>query len=216
MRLRARGEEDKAKRTAAILDAAAEVWSRRSWNEFTVREVAERAGVVKGTVYLYFTTKEELLLAMCARLLDDYFGEVDRTLEKKRGRWQAGHVAEAFAGSLRGRDPLLRLLPAVGGILEQNVGYGAGRDFKQRLLQHLETTAALLESHVPTLKRGEAMRFLLRMSALLTGLANMAFPAPVVEKIYLDEPRLRVLRVDVRREFADALTALLQGKEKRS
>ncbi len=49
-----------AKRRESILRAALAVFDRRDFHEVTMEEVAQAAGVAKGTVYLYFKSKEEL------------------------------------------------------------------------------------------------------------------------------------------------------------
>ena len=47
-----------------ILEAALAAFGSKGFNETTVDEVAQAAGVAKGTVYLYFDSKEHLLLAL--------------------------------------------------------------------------------------------------------------------------------------------------------
>ena len=51
----------------AILDAARAVFSREGYAASSVDDVAAEAGIGKGTVYLYFKSKEELYLAALAR-----------------------------------------------------------------------------------------------------------------------------------------------------
>src|ERR1700691_4709916 len=51
----------------AILDAARTVFSREGYAASSVEDVADEAGIGKGTVYLYFKSKEELYLAALAR-----------------------------------------------------------------------------------------------------------------------------------------------------
>ncbi len=50
-------------RRQQIAQAALEVFSTRGYGEATVREIARRAGVAEGTVYLYFRSKRDLLVA---------------------------------------------------------------------------------------------------------------------------------------------------------
>lgn len=50
-------------RIREILEAACRVVARHGFQGTTVDRVAEEAGIAKGTVYLYFQTKEELLKA---------------------------------------------------------------------------------------------------------------------------------------------------------
>jgi AcrR family transcriptional regulator len=61
-------------RCAEILDAARKVFARRGFEGATVGEIAEAAGLAKGTVYLYFPSKREIYLAAVrqgmSRLLD--------------------------------------------------------------------------------------------------------------------------------------------------
>jgi AcrR family transcriptional regulator len=50
-------------RRDTILSAAREVFSRVGFAAATVEDVAEQAGIGKGTLYLYFRSKEEIYLA---------------------------------------------------------------------------------------------------------------------------------------------------------
>jgi len=58
---------DLHERADALLDAAAEVLSGTGPREVRIEEVARRAGVGKGTVYLHWDNREHLLLAVAAR-----------------------------------------------------------------------------------------------------------------------------------------------------
>jgi TetR/AcrR family transcriptional regulator, transcriptional repressor for nem operon len=59
-------------RREQILDAAARVLVGRGLAATTMAEVAEAASVAKGTVYLYFESKAELLAGLRARYFDDF------------------------------------------------------------------------------------------------------------------------------------------------
>jgi AcrR family transcriptional regulator len=51
-------------RRAEILEAALQLFSSKGFHDTTMEEVANAAGVAKGTIYLYFQSKEHLLLAL--------------------------------------------------------------------------------------------------------------------------------------------------------
>jgi TetR/AcrR family fatty acid metabolism transcriptional regulator len=51
-------------RRTEILQAALNLFSEKGFGETTVEDVAQAAGVAKGTIYLYFRSKEHLLLAL--------------------------------------------------------------------------------------------------------------------------------------------------------
>ena len=56
-------------RRAEILDAARKVCAARGYHEMTVDEIAQAAGIAKGTVYLYFRSKHEIYWAMIEQVL---------------------------------------------------------------------------------------------------------------------------------------------------
>lgn len=56
--------EKKEERRQLLLSAAAEVFSEKGYAGTTISDVAERAKIGKGTVYGYFTSKEDLFFAL--------------------------------------------------------------------------------------------------------------------------------------------------------
>jgi AcrR family transcriptional regulator len=62
-----RGADDKR---AAILAAAFTLFSRYGYRRTSIEEVARTAGIAKGTVYLYFRTKEEIFRALSQASID--------------------------------------------------------------------------------------------------------------------------------------------------
>src|SRR5215813_9009848 len=50
-------------RTAGILEAARKVFAKKGFNDATVDDIADQAGVAKGTVYLYYRSKREIYFA---------------------------------------------------------------------------------------------------------------------------------------------------------
>ena len=50
-------------RTVGILEAARKVFAMKGFNEATVDDIADAAGVAKGTVYLYYRSKRDVYLA---------------------------------------------------------------------------------------------------------------------------------------------------------
>ncbi len=55
-------------RTREILAAAREVMERRGVETATMEEIAQVAGVAKGTLYLYFASKEDLIHALMSQV----------------------------------------------------------------------------------------------------------------------------------------------------
>ena len=212
-RRRARDEESKQDRRAAILDAAGALFAESAYAAVGMQAVAERVGVVKGTLYLYFPTKEALFLALLQRQLTSWFDDVDGRLAALGPTDDAGPVAALFCASLASRPALIRLLALLHGVLEHNVGDDAVLAFKRFLLDRLARTGAAIERCRPPLTPGQGMRWLLRLHALVIGLGQITDPAPAARRA-LREPDLHPLIVDFGSELEDAARALLAGAER--
>ena len=62
----------------SILEAASEVFAERGYEKSTVRDVAGRAGISVGGIYLYFRNKEELYTWLMRSQMDEFLGRVER------------------------------------------------------------------------------------------------------------------------------------------
>jgi AcrR family transcriptional regulator len=67
---------DAAARREAILDAALTVFAERGYEAARLEDMAKRAGVAKGTVYLYFKDKQALLEALVRGAVTPMLGQV--------------------------------------------------------------------------------------------------------------------------------------------
>jgi AcrR family transcriptional regulator len=67
---RARSETEKLEREGSILTAAEILLRQSDYDSMTMQAVATAAGLAKGTIYLYFTSRESLVLAVHDRLFD--------------------------------------------------------------------------------------------------------------------------------------------------
>jgi AcrR family transcriptional regulator len=70
-------------RRQEILRAATALFAEQGYQRTSVKEVAERAGIAPGTIYLYFDSKGDLLIGLMMRLaeLEDLGDEVERALQ---------------------------------------------------------------------------------------------------------------------------------------
>ncbi|HEX5031773.1 MAG TPA: TetR/AcrR family transcriptional regulator [Candidatus Eisenbacteria bacterium] len=54
----------------AILDATNDLLGRYGYNKMTVEDIADEVGIGKGTIYLHFPSKEEVVLSTIDRMVD--------------------------------------------------------------------------------------------------------------------------------------------------
>ncbi len=86
-------------RRQQILDAAAQVFLDRGLAQATIADVAEAAGVAKGTVYLYFESKSALLTALRARYTNQWLAQAGR-LDTPPGRGGRLRQLRSFLGEM--------------------------------------------------------------------------------------------------------------------
>lgn len=109
---------NKAARPAELLEAAIDVFAQRGYAATRVEDVARRAGVAKGTVYVYFKDKEALFQAAVRHLIGPTVERIEHAIDEFTGssedllRLQIGMFYRQIVGT---RAPaLLRLLVAEG------------------------------------------------------------------------------------------------------
>ncbi len=68
-------------RTREILAAARELLERRGPEAMTMEEIAADAGVAKGTLYLYFQSKDDLIQALITRVGENILRDVEASLK---------------------------------------------------------------------------------------------------------------------------------------
>lgn len=61
---------DPAAKKRMLIDAAIEVLNKKDYSKALIDEIARTAGVAKGTVYLYFKSKEEIYFSVIFALMD--------------------------------------------------------------------------------------------------------------------------------------------------
>lgn len=64
-------------RRASILQAARKLLVARGYQDFVLDDLARKAGVAKGTLFLYFKTKDELLSSTFGDLVDQLGAKLD-------------------------------------------------------------------------------------------------------------------------------------------
>ena len=85
-------EKQRGEREALILQAAEEVLMDKGYYETSIDEIAARVGIAKGTVYLHFPSKEDLVIAIFERDMQQLLQYIDTTISSaltSRGKMEA-------------------------------------------------------------------------------------------------------------------------------
>jgi AcrR family transcriptional regulator len=122
----------KQARPQELLDAALELFAEKGFAGARAEEVAQRAGVSKGTLYLYYPSKEELFKAVIAHSLgsriaataqqvDAYHGAMGPLLEDLLVRWWQQAYASPASCTFKIIVSEVRNFPDIGQFYLHNV-----------------------------------------------------------------------------------------------
>jgi AcrR family transcriptional regulator len=162
---RARSEEQKALRRQAVLEAAEGYFAVVGYEAFSMAQLAKRAGLVKGTLYLYFKTKEELFLTL---------------YEKSLTRWREVFISnlsepmssDAYARTLHNTAmadaTFVPLLIRLEHVIEHNVSIPRLIESKRVFIQEVELIAESTSKSLQ-LSLGQAREVAKTMGVLLIG-----------------------------------------------
>lgn len=195
----------KAQRPGQILEAAFEEFAERGYAAARVEDIARRIGVTKGTIYVYFPSKEELFKAVCRSHLLPVFERIER-------------LSEEFHGSAAG---LLRALLELS--YRDLVSNARSREFIRLMIGEASRVPELVEFYASELiDRGNAGV----QKALARGVASGEFRPDAVE-LLAESPEILVAPAvmaalnrimlgdrgapDVRRQLEAHLAVVLDG-----
>ena len=204
-------DDERAERRAQLL-AAAHALFRQTRELPSVAQIAESAGVAKGSVYNSFSTKEEIFVALLEDSFSGLLGEMLPLIGTlPRG---ANACAEAFAdryAAAMARFPdLLALAGMTNAVLEKNLPVDAMRRFKVGLAAGLAAAGAAVEQGGRRVAHGTGADLLLQTWSLTLGLWQaLDFPAPM--KAQLQCAELAIFDRDFMTELRAAVRVLWRG-----
>lgn len=208
---KARAPEAKQARADALLRAAEEALLEASYHDITILEVAQRAGLAKGTVYLYYPSKEALFLAVLGKKAQACFDSIEAGVAGENHT--AEHIARELASAMLGQHALLSLLSLLFTQLEPGAGIDAVIAFKTELTSRTGTVGEALE-RAGNLPEGAGHKLIVRAYALAVGLQQFSSPPPEIDReLSKKAPDLRKPPMDVKAELIDCLSDIVRAQK---
>jgi len=99
--------EDKRRR---ILEAAVRVFAKKGYFAARVADVARRAGIADGTIYLYFRNKEDILVSLFDEVMKEHIARGREELRRVPGASAKLHAIAARHLRLLGENPDLAVV----------------------------------------------------------------------------------------------------------
>jgi AcrR family transcriptional regulator len=211
-RTRAVAAEDKEQRRSAIVAAAHALIHRDPSVTFSVEALARRAGLAKGTLYLYFGSREEVLLALHLNQSHEIFDVIEKALEAPGA--DARSVLGASMLYFRSHPEFFPLAGNCRGMLDTNVTAEAALAFKVAIGRRLAPLGERIEALYPGLAAGEGAALVMNSYAFIIGLWQQA-DTPVVLRDAMKRPEMAIFRIDFEKQLTTALLDLWESAGRR-
>ena len=138
---RARSETEKLEREGSILTATEILLRQSDYDSMTMQAVATAAGLAKGTLYLYFTSRESLVLAVYGRLFDRW---IDRFALHQPEFSSFDGFCRDFAGYYADDPLFLQLAGFANALLEPQLDREAYIKSKRGMARRVKRLAGLV------------------------------------------------------------------------
>lgn len=165
-------EKPNLKKRSEILEAALKLFSEKGFKRSTVDEIATKAGVGKGTIYLYFETKEDIFWTGIEEGMFELGKTFEQIAREKGYMEQIKQTIRAHFDFVENNQDLFTIL------YKEQANLPKKKDVKDRLLQiHFDIQqrfTRLLEDGMAqnVLRRGDPKYF---SAAFIGVLSNLAF-----------------------------------------
>lgn len=206
--MRALTEEERYKRKDRLAEAGLELFAERGWQALTIEAIASRAGVAKGTVFLSFSTKEELFLHGLRGRFDAWFGRLS-AVDPASGNTR--EWAEQTLRTLREDPQFLPLLSLTGPVLERGAARDAVLEFKMALAQGLHRLSSIWGPKLPKVGPETWPALFLRVYAIIIGAWTVGEPAASVRSAIEASPELALFGLGFDALFVPVLEAQLDA-----
>lgn len=155
-----RKEREKEARKEAILEAAARVFSRKSFYEATLDEIAAEAELAKGTLYNYYKDKQDIFLSLVEKGLADFQSLLEEAISA--GGPLRDLLIRCFEASLkivREHQYMYRLMLTAGGHLSETERANVMEEWHNQSIIAARRLADALATVPETSRMSERERF---------------------------------------------------------
>ncbi|QDV63064.1 TetR/AcrR family transcriptional regulator [Crateriforma conspicua] len=208
---RARKPEQKAERIDAILEAAGALLDDQGLEGTGLNAIARQAGLSKPNLYVYFESREAILLQLLLKESASWAKSFKRRLDQIEKAGDVDAVATAFADSLTRRRRFCTLSASLASVFEHNVGPETVAQFKREFLAIVQPCVTALSEALPDLSDEDSSRALAMLVMSATGMWAHCHPSASV-KVVLKQPEFQHVKFDFQETVSRLAACFLAGE----
>ena len=191
-------EAERQHKKHQIMRAAAQMLELKDYDDVAVREIAEQLDFSKGTLYNFFSSKEEIFLELYKSELEAWLEELVEILTSKTSLPDA--LTTLVAKHCQ-RRLFTKLMACLNTVLEINLDSTLLKDFKFYLLHHVQDVAQKLAICGSPIRPEDFPEFIIHYTAHFNGIYLMGRRSPNLVKVLKTNPELKVFAPDLKLEM---------------
>ncbi|RUO30868.1 hypothetical protein CWE12_06425 [Aliidiomarina sedimenti] len=205
---RARTAKEKDRRRDSIVQSALELFLAKPGALPTMNAIATRAGVSKGTTYIYFDTKESIYLALLEDELYDWLQHIEKQLSYVGGD-EVDKLVDALMAFTERQPNLWPLASLSHSVIELNIDSKELLSYKTKLAQRFKRCGKAIREHFKLSDKfsEEVEPMLMQSYAFILGQWQVCNPPSSIAKL-LRGPGFKVLQPDFEKVTRHALEQL--------
>lgn len=170
--VRARSDEQKEARTAAIVAATARLYEQHEIEEINLATIAKEASFTRSNIYKYFEAKEEIFLELLSRDRSDWLQDLEQTFTSPG--ISTSEFAKCWVDLHFRHERMTRLMTILNTVLEKNVTVETLVRFKKAYLEDQQRVLQVIMQCFPQMNEDLALEFYYAQMALTVGASSLA------------------------------------------
>lgn len=166
---RAMSDSAKERRRAHIIESAWALYKKSKGGLSTVSDIAAKAGLAKGTVYIYFNSKEEIYLAVFLQHIQLWVDSIVHNFDKLPQNSPRRDVADALMGYIYDTPLLLNLTSLTYILLDNKTREAQLFESKVHMAMMANEVGRAISQKWPQIPLQDSARLALRVYALVIG-----------------------------------------------
>ncbi len=207
---RARSDEKKDERKAAICAAAVRLFEAKGYEKVTLNGIAVEAGFAKSNLYRYFSSREEIFLCIFSGLFSEWFAAWSKRLKHFRENEPVANFAKSWVASFAENPAFLDLTPLLFVSLERNSSYEQLVEFKRHSKNLLYPLSLEISRVYPELSNEQAFECLSLSFAATSNYWAASRQNDALKKIY-DQEEFAPLRPNFESDLLSAVEITVHG-----
>lgn len=211
--IRARSIDAKQQKRLRILNAAETLLDTKEYEQISAMDIARAAGIAKGTLFIYFSTKEEVFVGVICRAYKAWFDLISAKLGaelKSPEKKTVTRFTQLVTSTFERCPVLVKLMPLLVTILEKNISYECALEVKTFLYRRIQTLSPLVGQYLLLQHAESAQELLMSVQMIAVGILGMSNPHGTVHEVIV-ERGMCLFQIDFTSQFERSLRHMVLG-----